>query len=119
MRFYFDIDDDYFCDEYGPEFKETIQEHAIESMVNEINGASFNYYQKEVFKLIDQIVKQKKDEIIETAVSRVADRIAKNKALAEFTPKASELAAMDKDNVAYFEKMIDKAIARRFGKQVD
>ena len=119
MRFYFDIDEDYFNDEYGPEFKELIQEHAIQSIVDRINGASFAYYHNEVSKLIDQIVKQRKDEIIELAVNRVADRIAKNKALAEFTPKASELAALDKDNVSYFEKMIDKAIARRFGKQVD
>lgn len=28
----------------------------------------------------------------------------------------SEIAAMDKDNIAYFEEMIDKAIAKKFGK---
>ena len=71
MRFYFDIDEDYFNDEYGPEFKELIQGHAIQSIVDRINGSSFAYYHKEVSKLIDQIVKQHKDEIIETAVNRL------------------------------------------------
>jgi hypothetical protein len=28
----------------------------------------------------------------------------------------SEIAAADEDNVAYFEQMIDRAIAKRFGK---
>ena len=49
-------------------------------------------------------------------VERVSDKIAKKRAIVELTPKASEIAAVDKDNVAYFEEMIDRAIARRFGK---
>lgn len=48
-------------------------------------------------------------------VERVADKIAKKKSIVALTPKASELAAADKDNVAYFEQMIDRAIARKFG----
>lgn len=49
----------------------------------------------------------------------MTEKIAAKKAVVAMTPKVSEIAAMDKDNVAYFEQMIDKAIARRFGKQVD
>ena len=49
-------------------------------------------------------------------VERVAAKVAKKKAIVAITPKASEIAAADKDNVAYFEQMIDRAIAKRFGK---
>ena len=49
-------------------------------------------------------------------IERVAEKVAKKKAIVAITPKASEIAAADKDNVAYFEQMIDMAIARKFGK---
>ena len=65
---------------------------------------------------INAIMKSRQNEIIETVIERVAEKIAKKKALIEFTPKASELAAIDKDNITYFEEMIDKAIAKRFAK---
>ena len=54
--------------------------------------------------------------IKDMVVERVAEKIAKKKALAAMTPKVSEIAAMDKDNIAYFEEMIDKAIAKKSGK---
>lgn len=65
------------------------------------------------------MLQSKQDEIIEAVIERVTEKIAAKKAVVAMTPKVSEIAAMDKDNVAYFEQMIDKAIARRFGKQVD
>lgn len=36
--------------------------------------------------------------------------------LQQLIAEASEIAAADKDNVVYFEQMIDRAIAKRFGK---
>ena len=118
MRFYFDIDDSEFNDEYGMNFCETIKDRACESFAEMIynNALDTDSYYSEIISQINELLKSKQNEIIESVIERVTEKIAKKKALMEFTPKASELAAIDKDNMAYFEEMIDKAIAKRFSK---
>lgn len=116
MRFYFDIDDAEFQDDYGLCFQDTVKERVCAAIADEVweRVANPDGWYSEVKKHIDQLAKTKQNEIIETVIERVAEKIAKKKALVEFTPKASEIAAIDKDNISYFEEMIDKAIAKRF-----
>lgn len=118
MRFYFDIDDSEFEDELGLNFRETIKNRASESLAHDIYHSVSNVdsWYSSARERINELLKSRQDEIIEAVIERVAEKIAKKKALMEFTPKVSELAAIDKDNVAYFEEMIDKAIAKRFSK---
>lgn len=118
MRFYFDIDEYEFQDEYSPGLKEVIINGVIREaaqMVYSDNTDADRWY-SEISKQINDLVKSKQNEICEMIVERVAEKVAKKKAIVAITPKASEIAAADKDNVAYFEQMIDRAIAKRFGK---
>ena len=118
MRFYFDIDESEFQDDYGVCFEETVKDRAIDSLANDIYNSVSNVdsWYSSVRERINELLKSRQDEIIEAVIERVSEKIAKKKEIVAITPKATELAAADKDNIAYFEQMIDKAIARRFGK---
>ena len=118
MRFYFDIDEAEFQDDYGMNFQETVMNHVSDEIAHQVwnSVADPDRWHSETKKHIDAILKSKQNEIIEAVIERVAEKIAKKKALVEFTPKASEIVAIDKENVSYFEEMIDKAIAKRFAK---
>ena len=117
MRFYFDIDESDFEDEYGLDFKRAVTDGAINAVADQIYNEAVDPYKcySYINKQIEELLKSKQNELCEMVVERVADKIAKKKAIVALTPKASELAAADKDNVAYFEQMIDRAIARKFG----
>lgn len=54
------------------------------------------------------------DEIIKTIVSKVSTSIEHKKTIAEITPKASVLAAVNKENEDYFNTQIEKCIAKKF-----
>lgn len=116
MRFYFDIDDAEFNDELGLNFIDTVKTRVCESIADEVwnTVSNIDSWYSDINKQINELLKSKQDDIIEAVIERVAEKIAKKKALVEFTPKASEIAAIDKDNISYFEEMIDKAIAKRF-----
>jgi len=116
MRLYFDIDETDFQDDYGLNFQETVMNRVSNEIAYSVwdSVSDPDRWHSETKKHIDAILKSKQNEIVEAVIERVAEKIAKKKALMEFTPKVSELAALDKDNVAYFEEMIDKAIAKRF-----
>lgn len=117
MRFYFDIDDDVFSQEDGIEFKEYITSEVIATIANWfIQEETNRHYNSSVRAAVDNIIKEHKAEIINSVKDGVAEKIAAQKAILAMKPKASELAAADKENVAYFEQMIDKAIVRKFGK---
>lgn len=116
MRFYFDIDDAEFNDELGLDFIDTVKARVCESIADEVwnSVSNIDSWYSDINKRIDELLKSKQNDIIEAVIECVAEKIAKKKALVEFTPKASEIAAIDKDNISYFEEMIDKAIAKRF-----
>lgn len=117
MRFYFDIDEDELNDEYRPSFIELIKDRCADGLREEIWDSITRDGTYETF--IDdmrRLINDNKKEIIDAVVEKVAEKIAIKKQLLEITPKASQLAAADKENVAYFEEMVDRAIARRFGK---
>jgi deoxyxylulose-5-phosphate synthase len=118
MRFYFDIDESEFVDEYSAGFKEVITNGVIREVAQQVYDVSTDAdrWYSEISKQINELVKSKQNEICDMVAERVAEKVAKKKAIVAITPKASEIAAADKDNVAYFEQMIDKAIAKRFGK---
>ena len=116
MRFYFDIDDDRFEDELGIDFQKTVKECAVYSIAeNVFSSSAGDSLYNECDKAVRQMVKDHSQEIIDRVIERVADNISRKKSILEMTPKASQLAAIDKENIAYFEEMIDKAIAKRFG----
>lgn len=116
MRFYFEINEDQFNDEYGIDFQNAILNGVCDTIAEQVWNTEANpdRWHSAVHEKINEILKSKQTEIIEAVVERVAEKIARKKAIIELTPKASEIAAVDKDNVAYFEEMIDKAIAKRF-----
>ena len=118
MRFYFDIDDYEFQDEYGVDFRQAVMNGAVDALAEQIYNTETDTdrWYSEVKKQIDEIVKSKQNEICEKIVEKVAEKVAKKKAIVAITPKVSEIAAADKSNVEYFEQMIDRAIANRFGK---
>lgn len=117
MRFYFDIEDYEFTDYYGVDFREEVLKSSINTLVADItrgvknNSSPYSIASQQV----EVIIKEHSDEIIQGVIDKVAEKIARKKAITSITPKASEIAAADEENVAYFEQMIDKAIARRFG----
>ncbi len=118
MRFYFDIDDYEFEQDYGVDFRQSVKNGAVDALAMQIYNeeTDTDRWYSEVQQTIKEIIKSKQDEICEKVIERVAEKIAKKKAIVAITPKASEIAAADNDNVAYFEQMIDRAIAKRFGK---
>ena len=117
MRFYFDIEDYEFTDYYGVDFREEVLKSSINTLVEDItrgvknNSSPYSIASQQV----EKIIKEHSDEIIQGVIDKVAEKIARKKAITSITPKASEIAAANEENVAYFEQMIDKAIARRFG----
>lgn len=64
--------------------------------------------------MVRDIIKQNTQKIVRQVTEQVASSIVKKKAIVELTPKAREMAAADKDNIAYFEEVVDKAIAKKF-----
>lgn len=115
MRFYFDIDDGEFEDEFGVDFKNRVKEDAINSISDDILSREIgdNWYSS-AHAQVEQIIKDKTGVIVDRVVEKVAEKIANKKALASITPKASEIAAIDKSNEEYFAILIDKAIAKKF-----
>lgn len=118
MRFYFDIDESEFQNDYAPDFKEIIKNGVVDEIARQIYSDSTNtdLWYSEISNQINELVKSKQKEICEMIVERVSDKITRKKAVVELTPKASEISAVNKENIAYFEEMIDKAIAKKFGK---
>ena len=118
MRFYFDIDESEFADEYGIDFKDAIKNGVVKEIALWVynDEANADRWRSEVKNQIDALIKSNQKVICEMVVERVSEKVAHKKAIAAITPKVSELASIDKSNIEYFEQMIDKAIAKRFGK---
>jgi len=115
MKFYFDIPDDDFGDDYGIDFKERIKSGVIEQVADYFfNNEASDFCASAVHKQVEDIIKNKQKEIIGLVTDKVSEKIAQKKAVLEITPKASEFASMDKANEEYFSKLIDKAIAKKF-----
>ena len=117
MRFYFDIEAEELNDEYSPSFIELIKMRCADGLREEVwNSITSDGTYDYLIGDMKALIKANQQEIIDAVVEKVSDKIAAKKQLLEITPKASQFAAADKENVAYFEEMVDRAIARRFGK---
>lgn len=112
MRFYFDIDDSEFEDDWGFDFQSRVQKECVNTISKRIvqsvplPSLSLDEARK--------IIQDHRDEIIEAIVDRVASVILKNKQIKSMIPSAAELAQADREVQKYFEQMVDKAIARKF-----
>ena len=117
MRFYFDIDAEELYDECYPSFIELIKMRCADGLREEVwDSITRDGTYEALIDDMKRLIKDHQQEIIDAVVEKVSDKIAAKKQLRESTPKASQFAAVDKENVAYFEEMVDRAIARRFGK---
>lgn len=112
MKFTFDIPDD---DLYGYDtVREYILDKAARYAADNLMQIDAGHEYSSVEVIIRETIKNKEKEIIDAAVKRVSDSIAKKKSIVAITPKARDIAAADKDNEKYFTELIDRAIAKRF-----
>lgn len=115
MRFYFDIDEEELNGNDAPSFVELIRMRCADGLREEIWDSLISDGTYVTFvNDIKLLIKENAQEIIDGVIEKVAEKISMKKQILEITPKASQLAAADKENIAYFEEMVDKAIARRF-----
>ena len=122
MKFEFEINnedlfeyDNWNEEEVPVDFKELLRKNVVESVSNKmIDSELHDDWKNGINDEIKKILKENRDEIINRVVNLVATLIAAKKELVAITPKASELARMDKENEQYFIGLIDKAIAKRF-----
>lgn len=122
MKFEFEINnedlfeyDNWNEEEVPVDFKELLRKNVVESVSNKmIDSELYDDWKNGINDEIKKILKENRDEIINRVVNQVATLIAVKKELVAITPKASELARMDKENEQYFIGLIDKAIAKRF-----
>ena len=122
MKFEFEINnedlfeyDDWNEEEVPVDFKELLRKNVVESVSNKmIDSELHDDWKNGINDEIKKILKENRDEIINRVVNQVATLIAAKKALVAITPKASELARINKENEQYFINLIDKAIAKRF-----
>lgn len=114
MKFYFDIEDYDFNEFYNSkDFRDAVVAEAARSVCDSAFD-NFGVVIEAVNDEVKKIVESREEEIVQKIIDLVAEKVARKRAIAAITPKASELAAADKANEEYFATMIDKAIARRF-----
>ena len=122
MKFEFEINnedlfeyDNWNEEEVPVDFKELLRKNVVESVSNKmIDSELHDDWKNGINDEIKKILKENRDEIINRVVNQVATLIAAKKVLVAITPKASELARINKENEQYFINLIDKAIAKRF-----
>lgn len=122
MKFEFEINnedlfeyDNWNEEEVPVDFKELLRKNVVESVSNKmIDSELYDDWKNGINDEIKKILKENRDEIINRVVNQVATLIAAKKELVAITPKASELARINKENEQYFISLIDKAIAKRF-----
>ena len=118
MKFEFEIDDEEISnvrDYCGCSFQKRVYDEAVTQCADElITTPSL----KEAEQIVREIIKERKQEIIDKVVIKVTERvenkILKTREIAELTPKVSELKRINRDNEEYFMELIDKALARKF-----
>lgn len=110
-----DDNDGYYYEHNNKTLEDIILDRAVSAMVEELyNTEISDVWRASISKQIEEIIKNKQNEICEKVIERLSDKIAKKKIIVEQTPKARELSAINKDNEDYFIELIDKAIAKRF-----
>ncbi len=120
MKFSFEIDIEDIYDGYANDndFKRAVFDGAVEAVVGMFysDHASVENVRSDASKAVTKLISEHSVEIIAAVVDKVSEKIAQKRALVELTPKAREIAAINKENRDYFMQLVDEAIAKRFGK---
>lgn len=94
--------------------REIITEQVIEYVANKLYCDFAIRYDCKLEDEIKKLVRDNKDNIIEKATNKVADRVFARKEIRDQMPKKKEINDINKEWEKYFEELIDKAIARKF-----
>jgi len=105
---FFHEEENYFAES---EFKTGLYNDIVEQIaINYINESG----KQQVENLLKEYIQSHIKDIINKIIDKVSKDIEKKKELSELTPKAKDISEKDKENQAYFENLIDKAIAKKF-----
>ena len=94
--------------------REIITEQIIEYVANKLYCDFAIRYDCKLEDEIKKLVRENKDDIIEKATDKVADKVFARKEIRDQMPKKKEIDEINKEWGKYFEELIDKAIARKF-----
>lgn len=94
--------------------REIITEQIIEYVANKLYCDFAIRYDFKLEDEIKKLVRENKDDIIEKATNKVADRVLARKEIRDQMPKKKEINDINKEWEKYFEELIDKTIARKF-----
>ena len=94
--------------------REIITEQIIEYVANKVYCDFAIRYDFKLEEEVKRLVKENKDDIIEKATDKVADKVFARKEIRDQMPKKKEIDDINKEWGKYFEELIDKAIARKF-----
>lgn len=94
--------------------REIITEQIIEYVANKVYCDFTIRYDYKLEEEVKRLVKENKDDIIEKATDKVADKVFARKEIRDQMPKKKEIDDINKEWKKYFEELIDKAIARKF-----
>ena len=94
--------------------REIITEQIIEYVANKVYCDFAIRYDCKLEDEVKRLVKENKDDIIEKATDKVADKVLARKEIRDQMPKKKEINDINKEWEKYFEELIDKAIARKF-----
>ena len=94
--------------------REIITEQVIEYVANKVYHDFAIRYDCKLEDEIKKLVKENKDDIIEKATDKVADKVFARKEIRNQMPKKKEIDDINKEWEKYFEELIDKAISRKF-----
>ena len=94
--------------------REIITEQVIEYVANKVYCDFAIRYDCKLEDEIKKLVKENKDDIIEKATDKVADKVLARKEIRDQMPKKKEINDINKEWEKYFKELIDKAIARKF-----
>lgn len=120
MKFSFEIDIEDIYDGYANDndFKRAVFDGAVGAVVDMFynDHTSVEDVRSDTSRAITRLISEHSREIITAVIDKVSEKIAQKRALVELTPKARDVAAINKENRDYFMQLIDEAIAKRFGK---
>ena len=120
MKFSFEIDIEDIYDGYADDsdFKRAVFDGAVGAVVDMFynDHTSVENVRSDASRAVTRLISEHSREIITAVVDKVSEKIAQKRALVELTPKARDVAAINKENRDSFMQLIDEAIAKRFGK---
>ena len=120
MKFSFEIDIEDIYDGYASDddFKRAVFDSAVRTVVDMVyeDHTSMGNVRSDASIAVTRLISEHSREIITAVIDKVSEKIAQKRALVELTPKARDVAAINKENRDYFMQLIDEAIAKRFGK---